>query len=207
VTGPLPLRERKKERTRAAIEEAALELFTARGYDAVTLGEVADAAEVGHRTLFRYFPDKEELLFGDDSTVRLTLGESLAARPADEAAATAVREALAALAPLWQDCREQGRRRRALISASPALAARERTKQAAYEQVLGEGLTGRGLDRPGARLLSAVGVACFHEAMARWFEDEDAQRPGLAGRVRQVFAEMARITRDGAGEGGSWPSR
>jgi AcrR family transcriptional regulator len=193
VTTPLPLRERNKVRTRAAIERAALDLFSARGFDAVTLAEVADAAEVGQRTLFRYFSDKEELLFGDDHALRLRLGELLAVRPEHEPATTAALEAVLGLAPMWQDSRELGRRRRAVIDASPALAARERAKHSAYEQVLLGGLVARGLDRPAARLLSRVSVTCFDEAVTRWLDDDDPQRPGLAHRVREAFAVVARL--------------
>jgi AcrR family transcriptional regulator len=56
------LRERKKERTRRAISEAAIELFLRRGYDAVPVSEIAEAAEVSKRTLFAYFPTKDELV-------------------------------------------------------------------------------------------------------------------------------------------------
>lgn len=56
------LRERKKRRTRAAISDTAIELFLARGFDAVSIVEIAAAAEVSKRTLFAYFPAKEDLV-------------------------------------------------------------------------------------------------------------------------------------------------
>jgi AcrR family transcriptional regulator len=57
------LRERKKRQTREAIAAAAMELFQARGFDAVTVVEVAEAADVSEKTVFNYFPTKEELVF------------------------------------------------------------------------------------------------------------------------------------------------
>jgi AcrR family transcriptional regulator len=56
------LRERKKARTRDAISEAAIALFLDRGYDAVSVAEIAEAAEVSKRTLFAYFPTKDDLV-------------------------------------------------------------------------------------------------------------------------------------------------
>jgi AcrR family transcriptional regulator len=57
------LRQTKKRRTRAAISAAAMELFAARGFDAVTVVEVAHAAGVSEKTVFNYFPNKEDLVF------------------------------------------------------------------------------------------------------------------------------------------------
>lgn len=56
------LRERKKQRTHDAISAAAISLFLERGYDAVSVADVAEAAEVSKPTLFKYFPSKEDLV-------------------------------------------------------------------------------------------------------------------------------------------------
>jgi AcrR family transcriptional regulator len=61
TTGP-GLRERKKARTRQAISDAAIALFLQRGYEQVSVTEIADAAEVSKRTLFVYFPSKDDLV-------------------------------------------------------------------------------------------------------------------------------------------------
>ena len=62
----LGLRERKKARTRATIQKHALRLFRQQGYEATTVSQIAEAAEVSESTLFRYFPTKEDIVRWDE---------------------------------------------------------------------------------------------------------------------------------------------
>ncbi|GAA1787833.1 TetR family transcriptional regulator [Luedemannella flava] len=78
-------RERRKQETRQALEQAALRLFAEQGYEQTTVEDIAEAADVAVRTFFRYFSSKQHVLFGDVVTDRLSrLRTELAARPADE---------------------------------------------------------------------------------------------------------------------------
>lgn len=78
-------RERKKQETRLALEEAALRLFAERGYEQTTVEDIAEAADVAVRTFFRYFTSKQAVLFGAVVTDRITrLRTELAARPRAE---------------------------------------------------------------------------------------------------------------------------
>ncbi|WP_053163677.1 TetR/AcrR family transcriptional regulator [Streptomyces noursei] len=77
-------RERKRERTRQAIIDAAANLFERRGYEGTTIAEIADAAEIGTRTFFSYFASKEELLFPEsDARIAAAVAAIEAREPAD----------------------------------------------------------------------------------------------------------------------------
>jgi AcrR family transcriptional regulator len=92
MTADNSLRERKKALTRQAIRHAADRLFSERGFDNVTVAEIADAANVSVKTLFVYFRSKEELAF-DDALLE-ALVTALASRPAGTTAALAVANVL-----------------------------------------------------------------------------------------------------------------
>jgi len=90
---PVGLRERKKARTRAAIREHALRLFREQGYNATTVEQIAEAAEVSPSTFFRYFPTKEDVVLQDDFDL---LGmEAFEAQPAELSPVAALRAATA----------------------------------------------------------------------------------------------------------------
>jgi AcrR family transcriptional regulator len=76
------LRERKKRQTREAIAEAAMTLFAAHGFDAVTVADVARAADVSEKTVFNYFPAKEDLVLHGGEERRAALIEAIRSRPA-----------------------------------------------------------------------------------------------------------------------------
>ena len=78
------LRERKKSATRKAIEDAAWDLFSERGYSATSVDDVAERAGVAPRTFFRYFPTKADVLYGEVDEAIAVYSEAFRARPNDE---------------------------------------------------------------------------------------------------------------------------
>jgi AcrR family transcriptional regulator len=86
-------RERKKQRTREALVDAAFTLFAGKGFEATTVEEIADAVDVSSRTFFRYFSSKEDVALTFQEEQFAAMLEALAARPADEPVITALRNA------------------------------------------------------------------------------------------------------------------
>jgi AcrR family transcriptional regulator len=116
-------RERKKAATRQALADAALALFVERGFDGVTVAEVAEAADVSVATLFKHFPSKEALLFDRD----VDREEALTRAVRDRAPGVSILDALRALFLDRTHVRPgthgdvDFRRFRALIAGTPSL--------------------------------------------------------------------------------------
>jgi len=124
----LGLRARKKEQTRRAIGDAAVQLFSERGFDAVTVADVAQAADVSEGTVFNYFPTKEDLFYDQMEVFETSLIDAVRARPAGESVLSAFRSfVLARSRGLGETERGDAIARAArVIAGSPALQARER---------------------------------------------------------------------------------
>ncbi|MFC0114944.1 TetR/AcrR family transcriptional regulator [Kibdelosporangium aridum] len=119
-------RERKKQRTRQALIEAAVELFEAKGFQDTTVAEIAEAADVSTRTFFLHFPTKEDVLLAN-AEWRLDLGvQAIAERKAGESVADVLRRAAQEMiTDAWQTDLPDGLAalRARLIATVPALQA------------------------------------------------------------------------------------
>jgi len=134
------LRERKKQQTRQLIFETAARLFAARGFDAVTVAEVARAADVSEMTVFNYFPTKEDLFFAGMQLFEEWLLEAVRGRaegvPALAAFRRLVVDSSSRLAA--EENAEMIAKAVALIGGSPALQVREREIVARYTHRLAD---------------------------------------------------------------------
>lgn len=119
---PRPLRERKKLRTRRALADAALDLFSERGFAAVTLDELVDSVEVSKRTFFRYFPSKEDVAIEAERELWDACIAGFTRTPVRGPVLPALRDALTgAVCGMSEDWEVRFLRTRRLISRTPAL--------------------------------------------------------------------------------------
>lgn len=136
------LRERKKQRTRLLIADTARRLFAERGFEAVSVAEVARAAEVSEATVFNYFPTKEDLVFQGLASFETELLAAIRERSAGEGAVAAfgrfVLQARGFLAAGGEASTQELIGISRMIAASPALVARERQILARYAGSLAE---------------------------------------------------------------------
>jgi AcrR family transcriptional regulator len=134
------LRERKKERTRREIAEKARRLFSERGFERVTVAEIARAAEVSEQTVFNYFRTKEDLFFWQLGAFEEEMLAAVRRRPAGESALAAYRRFLLAQSGLLgrsdPEARAQLTALNRVIAESPALRAREARILAGYTESL-----------------------------------------------------------------------
>jgi AcrR family transcriptional regulator len=175
----LGLRERKKQATRRELTAVALRLFAERGFDQVTVEEIADAAQASPRTFYRYFADKSEVLFGEDDRLMAVLRGALAERPPGEPPLEVARHGARALTAALAEVPELLARQR-LVAETPALAARDATKRARWEREVTDALAVRLAEPAGslrARLLAGAWRMCLEAAAALWLESDGRADP------------------------------
>ncbi len=173
-------RERKKLQTRRALERAGLRLFAERGFDATTVEDITEAADVSRRTFFRYFESKEEVALPDKSQILGRLRRALADRPDTEPVLTSVREALLDLAAaLSEEETEIVLLRARLLTTERTLLARELERQAVWEDLISAAAAARlGCDARTdlrCRLIANSAVAALRAAFTSWAADGGAR--------------------------------
>ena len=194
------LRERKKQQTRQEISDVATRLFIERGFDAVTIAQIAAAADVAKMTVTNHFPRKEDLVLDLHEAMVRWPAETVANRAAGQSALGALREA-------YFDALERrdallgfsGPSFAGLVLGSPTLVARLREIDEQREHALADALAGEGTaaGQPGgdpppllvAAQLNATHRVLFHEVLRRTAggESKDQVAGGLEPLARQAF--------------------
>ncbi|TDO36312.1 TetR family transcriptional regulator [Kribbella sp. VKM Ac-2527] len=191
-TQPATLRERKQQRTREAIVAAAFELFEERGFDRVTVTDIAERAEVGRATFFRYFGDKQEVVFGDDNELDQAVREAaghLTGTPIGDslpAALALVRRIVVAFIERLVEQPTAYLHHERLVAKHPELLARSLTKQRRYATELTKLLTTAGATPDTALLAAELALACYYAGRAT-VGDDPARVPGA---VDEAFERL-----------------
>ena len=189
------LRERRKQATRQAISDVATKMFAARGFDEVTIADVAAAAGVAKMTVTNYFPRKEDLVFDRAEAVIRSLADVITSRAPGESLLAAIRRDYAERAAradvtIGLSSPEFAR----MIGNSPALASRGLEMLHERERALGDAIAAEtGTDDPqqriAAALLSSVHRVLYAEGTQRSVAGEPREQicAALGAAARQAF--------------------
>jgi AcrR family transcriptional regulator len=208
------LRELKKEQTRQLIAETAWRLFADRGFDAVTVAEVAREAQVATATVFNYFATKEDLFFSRLDEFEARLVEAVAGRRDGEPAMAAFQRYVGQAGGLLgraaagdEEAVERLRTIHRTIAASPTLQAREQRALTGYADALAD-LFARETGAPrgdvGART-AANAMVGVHRALIDYVRERvlaGDRLDGLAVDVRRCSDEAFALLGDGLGDYG-----
>ncbi len=187
------LRETKKLRTRQEIAEKAMGLFVKRGFDHVTVAEVAAAAEVSEKTVYNYFPTKEDLFFDEVPDRERALVEAVRNRRPGESVAAALERLQAA--GCGRLCSRGFATFARIIEESPALQAKELEVMARFTDALAGAIQSElGVDELDAKVAANVLVT------VQWQHFRNARAHALAGRngpaaERKLRSELKRAYR------------
>jgi AcrR family transcriptional regulator len=199
--------ERRKRRTRQAIQTAALELFAERGYRETTINDIADRADVAPRTVTVHFPAKEELLFDAEPFTLDGLSKCLSGRGPHESALEALRDWMATTMTQAEtngaelDGRFWERRalRAHIINTEPELRGRARASYYPFERVLADAI-GEDLGQPGNTLIPRLAALSAVAGLRELYESDEAQTlaaPPSAAELLKLVDQVIGFARAG----------
>jgi AcrR family transcriptional regulator len=203
--------ERRKKRTRQAIQAAALELFAERGYRETTINDIAERADVAPRTVTVHFPAKEELLFDAEPFTLESLSERLSARQRHESAlealrdwmATTMTEAETSAPELDRHFWERRALRAHIINNEPELRGRARASYYPFERVLAEAI-GKDLSQSANELIPRLAALSAVAGLRELYESDEAQAlavPPSATELLKLVDKVIRFAQAGIEEG------
>ena len=202
------LRERKKQQTRQHIAETARGLFSERGFEQVTVAEIARAADVSTQTVFNYFPTKEDLVYWRLASFEEELLTTIRERAQGESVLAAFGRFVRAPRGMLGDYDEEARERLAaltrMIVASPSLLAREQQIFAGYTSTLAVLLAAEaGADEDDvAPRVAANALMGVHRALVDFTRRRivaGARHPNLAREVRAQADDALALLERGLG--------
>jgi AcrR family transcriptional regulator len=171
---------------------AAFELFVERGFEQVTVAEIAERAGLTERTFFRYFADKREVLFSGSVVLQDLMVSAVAAAPPDAPPIDAIAAALDAAGTMFDGHAASARHRQVIVMSHAELRERELIKLASLAAALADALRARGVGDPAAALTGEAGIAIFKIAFGRWVAEPDG--PDLTQLMRASLDELKAVT-------------
>jgi AcrR family transcriptional regulator len=172
------------------LREAAMALYVERGFEQVTVAEIAEKAGVTARTFFRHFADKREVLFSGSAELQERLVAAVEEAPAGASPIEAVGAALDVAAEMLGGNRDWSLQRQRLIEAHADLRERELIKMADLAVAFAGALERRGVPEPLARVMGEAGTAVFRVAFERWV-GEAGESQDLATVMRASLVDLA----------------
>jgi AcrR family transcriptional regulator len=172
------------------MKQAAMELFEEQGFEATSAVQIAQRARVTTRTFFRYFSDKEEILFADANALNEALLQELLQTPDLTQPLQAVTRTLAGYDWDKLGSREIQRRRARMIASDSRLLERDLIKQHQMADGFRRALGERGVDPDIAELAASTGSQIFRAAYRKWLDDDDTD---LATNTETVMSLLATI--------------
>lgn len=177
--------------TRAAIEQVAFALFDRQGFERTTVEDIARAAGIGRRTVFRYFASKNDIVWGDWEIALAGMRRHLAAQAADAPLAEVLRDAVVAYNQLPAEEIPRHRKRMELVLHVPALQAHSTIRYNEWRQVVAEYVAARRGENPTAlspQLIAYAALGAAVTAYEQWLTDEGAD---LAALLHRALTELA----------------
>lgn len=173
-------------RTHETLRQAALELFTERGYEATGTAQVAARAGVSEMTLFRHFPSKEALLLADPFDP--LIADAVKARPVDEAPMRALAEGIRqAWTTVDAGSIADLRRRLRIVAAATSLRGSIERNSAATITALVGALTNRGITTVAAQVAATAMISGLSVALLDWAQSDQADPGDALGRALDVL--------------------
>jgi AcrR family transcriptional regulator len=182
--------------SRGRLHEAALALYSERGFDQTTAAQIAARAGLTERTFFRHFADKREVLFGGSAILKDRIVAGVVGAPIEDGPLDAVSRGLAAAAEmLGESRRDLTYQRQAVIASNPELRERELAKLADYAAAVASALRQRGVTEPQATLAAESGMTVLRVALQQWAGADDGA--DLATIMRESMAELRLVADSG----------
>ena len=195
------LRETKKQNTRREIADQAMRLFAQRGFDRVTVAEVADAAGVSEKTVFNYYPTKEDLFYDEVPEREAAIAGAIRGRASGESVLAALRRLQ--IGECNRLCSPQFATFARIIEDSPALRAKELEVRARFVHAVASALESElAIDARDARIAAGLLVSVHRQFFRAAREQALAGRsgPGAVRALRDDLERAYRLLEHGLGD-------